>query len=423
MNYPITRKSYGVLRIFIAGLLLITVSCKSDKSKEIEADIPDVEDVLNQVEEAIDKTVKQITEETQHEKPAVSTPVGDRPIRLTAQSFKEPIVLTHQPGAEVDYIIDSNSTFSTEVTIEPGVIIEFTEGSALYSNKSGSISAIGTANEPIILRGEEDLKGYWQGVYFRGNKSIKNKLEHVHIQNAGSHNVGAALRIDDSRLSLESCKITNSLGYGINIWASSTISSMDNCTVTGNEKPMRIDVPNLSAVKSTNSFKGNDDDYITVYGGWVEKDATWNKIDVTYRLSESIIVRKAMLTIMPGVTIEFPTEGTLKMDKHGALVAEGTANEPIVFTGTTKMKKSWRGIYFDNTKRPENKIAFAEFHYSGIGAPSANIYTGGDSMLEVHDIKFIDIDGCAINPNKRNPNMTIGENITSNTDCAVSDYL
>src|SRR5439155_699642 len=65
----------------------------------------------------------------------------------------------------------------------------------------------------------------------------------------------------------------------------------------------------------------------------------------------------AVLTIDPGVTVAFSDGVSLNVGDvangmgHGALLAEGTETNPIVFTSaaSTPVPGSWGGVFFDQT--------------------------------------------------------------------------
>lgn len=80
------------------------------------------------------------------------------------------------------------------LTIEPGVKMRFTSGSALkvqhFTNEKPStaaIRALGTAAKPIILTSAADAPqpGDWQGVWFGGIPDATNEIDHMRIEYAG----------------------------------------------------------------------------------------------------------------------------------------------------------------------------------------------------------------------------------------------
>jgi len=61
-----------------------------------------------------------------------------------------------------------------------------------------------------------------------------------------------------------------------------------------------------------------------------------------------------------------------------------------------------------------------------MGVDAKNVYLWYDSALNIHDVKFYDIDGCAINwryslGTTTNPNLIIGNNIYVNNNGCIDD--
>lgn len=89
---------------------------------------------------------------------------------------------------------------------------------------------------------------------------------------------------------------------------------------------------------------------------------------------------KATLTIEPGVELRFLAGGSekgqllvraqsvaSKWEAQGTLIANGTADKPIVFTSQadTKMPGDWQGLYFEHVADPRNSVQFARISYAG----------------------------------------------------------
>ena len=62
------------------------------------------------------------------------------------------------------------------------------------------------------------------------------------------------------------------------------------------------------------------------------------------------------------------------------------------------------------------EIAFAEIKYSGLSAPEGNVWLWYNSILNIHDVRFSNINGCGINSRPPSAgsenNLIIGPNIT-----------
>ena len=85
----------------------------------------------------------------------------------------------------------------------------------------------------------------------------------------------------------------------------------------------------------------------------------------------------AVLTIEPGVVVQFAPGGSLKIDPiggsntaaaRGALIALGTPKEPIVFTsdrGNAAAAGDWVGITFGGAVNPQTVMQNVRIYYAG----------------------------------------------------------
>ncbi|HZH86305.1 MAG TPA: hypothetical protein VFD77_03245 [Brumimicrobium sp.] len=361
---------------------------------------------------------------------------GTKPaIVLDCDYFHVDRVLVNDPDAPVDYIINCKMDVYADIVIEPGVVIEFEQNAGIdiddFNIPKASLSAIGTQDKPIVFRGVKKEAGYWRGLMFDSNSS-RNELTHVRVEDAGGQafnsngDRGGVIVFADAKLKMNNSKVTNSQTYGLNAVYNGTNSLvLNNNTISGNNRPAYISANLIHSLNGTNHFSGNTEDYILIYtnADYITSSTTWHKTDVKYRTDGSFDVN-AMLTIEPGVEIEFSQGGYMKIGETGGIKAIGTPSDPIVFTGVSKVSKAWKGIYIDS-ENAENEIAHAEFNYSGIGSPEGNVWLWYDRFLNIHDVAFNTIHGCGIhykvmNGETNNPNLTIGQNITVDAGGCVS---
>ncbi len=89
------------------------------------------------------------------------------------------------------------------------------------------------------------------------------------------------------------------------------------------------------------------------------------------------------VTIEPGTTIAFQTDAGLIVNLEGSLNISGTADKPILLTGTDQQKGTWSGIIFYSND-VKNKIHHTTVEYAGGVAFNSNndrgaviIYSGG----------------------------------------------
>lgn len=340
----------------------------------------------------------------------------EEPVLLDCNYFMENRVLTNNPNAAVDYIISCKMKVEGEIIVEPGVVIEFQRDAGIeVENTTGaSFLARGTEEKPIVMRGTQGNKGFWAGLMFN-NANPKNELNHVQIIGAGGDKFnsngdqGAIIVWAAARLKLKNSIISNSETFGLNAGYNDAVLEIEDNLFTNNNIPVKINPNYLNYINSSNDYSGNTMDFVYVESGSIDNDANWRKINVpyvvmnssTYGFSKGIDIYK-VLRIEPGVKIEFESGTHLKLvDDPSGIVAVGSSSDPIIFTGVNKVPNGWVGIYF-NSANPLNEIGYAQFHYSGKTTGSFDYQSGTirvwyDNLLNIHDVTFSNITGCAIN--------------------------
>lgn len=118
--------------------------------------------------------------------------------------------------------------------------------------------------------------------------------------------------------------------------------------------------------------------------GDINEDTTWTA-DKTYVLTGEVYVNGATLTIDPGTEIRGTSGSALIIEKDAMLMADGTADAPIVFTsnniGNSPARGDWGGLVLLGTAtiNLEGGVGQAE----GFTVPPT--YGGGDSPDDAHN--------------------------------------
>lgn len=103
------------------------------------------------------------------------------------------------------------------LTLEPGVKIVAEDGTSIDVRSGGSLTAIGTAQKPIIFTAKTQSAGAWEGIEFFESSSKNNTFDYAQILYAGSGpaaiKVGGAFQ--GSYASVANTKIQYSDGFGI----------------------------------------------------------------------------------------------------------------------------------------------------------------------------------------------------------------
>jgi RHS repeat-associated protein len=329
-----------------------------------------------------------------------------------------------------------NSTVESGVTltIEPGV--KLTLGSL---NVKGTLKAEGTAEKPVVFTGAKEEKGgEWTNIVFKPG-SGESVLDHVEVAYGGSTApLGAAGTVEV--LGGSSPKITNSTfrhdaatsiyvfeggapeianneisdcytakekaGRGIYYYASSKqtgevnihgnsvarckagitvytlLSSVTGKTLGSNtvaeteEKALSFEGGDIPGDVTGNTLSGNKENVIWV-SGTVNHSETWSNGGSQVRFGgEVTVAAEATLTITEGVYLMNP-----KMRVKGTLKAEGTAKEPIIFTGAKGLPGEWSSITFEPGSG-ESLLDHVEVAYGGgvgIFDPQGTIVSKGSS--------------------------------------------
>lgn len=115
-----------------------------------------------------------------------------------------------------DYVLTAQIDLSAQLTIDRGVRLETRAGTRITVRDNGTVVAVGTADEPILIDGMKWRRGYWRGFQFLGG-STGNTFSHVDIANGGREEEESAnfyVR-DGATLSVTSSVVRDSDTWGI----------------------------------------------------------------------------------------------------------------------------------------------------------------------------------------------------------------
>ena len=283
----------------------------------------------------------------------------------------------------------------TTLTLLPGAILKFDpcKRLAVWST-SGELVAQGTATAPIRFTSSRvsPLPGDWIGIRFCSTTNAENSnnnsiLEHCIIEYTGCDNSGAIFVYNEDPL-IRNVTFNNNSYYGIfvsayadpviensyfaagsmyDIYFSSTadasriigntitngihlyggsITALTGNTIYYNDSyPLRINAANVDEFLAQNTIANvGADSFLEVTGGTIAKDSIWTD-RFTYHILGTIDIngtdgadRITRLTIDPGVELRFNSGVSLRVAYRrtaGALMAQGTAAHPVLFTANT----------------------------------------------------------------------------------------
>jgi hypothetical protein len=293
------------------------------------------------------------------------------------------------------YSVTGNVTMQATLTIEPGAILEFDDDTYLLIDDAGLIRAIETASNPIIFRGATETAGFWRGVLVYSDNA-QNRLEHVEISHTGSGQIGGKIGavvldgFNTGRMALAHVSMTTGLGHGLVVEDEATLVEMSNGTFGDlASTPILITPNHVAALDSASSFlPSNGDNRVEIdASGVLDSDATWPNPGVPYFVNEELDIQGA-LTIEDGSRFEFGASVRMEIDPGGALIADASGGERIVFTGAEQTPGYWRGIQIESDDT-RNVMDYVEVSYAGelngfAGSEEGNVYLYGGGSEDAY---------------------------------------
>ncbi|HKY97812.1 MAG TPA: fibronectin type III domain-containing protein [Gemmatimonadaceae bacterium] len=292
---------------------------------------------------------------------------------------------TWSPGTAgcVHYLVKGSVTVWDDLTIQPGTSIAF--GANAELNIQGSLKAIGTAGSLIRFIGEQQVRGYWRGLYFYSN-SAANELTYVEVAYAGGGGATNAANITVDafdRLKLTNSLVRESAGIGVYVDNEAGIPSFSTNVLRNNARSgIRIGAEQLGQLDTGSDYvTANGTNYLDVYGTSIHIAQTWRITSAPIHLTGSSVIWES-LTITPGMT--FLLGPNAELNVQGSLTAIGTASSQIRFIGEQQVRGYWHGLYFYSNSAA-NELTYVEVAYAGGGVATnaANITVDAFDRLKL----------------------------------------
>lgn len=284
-------------------------------------------------------------------------------------SNPDAIVLLENKSDGVDYIIDCAVDVEVDLKIQPGVVIEFASNAGMDIKESGSLSAVGSANSPIIFKGKTASPGFWGVLHFDSNNP-NNELNYVSIADGGGSNSfnNASIWVNDNnsgQLTFKNSTIKNSKGYGLVVEDNASIPDFSNNTFSNNgDAPLDISMLNIGSLDSASNYgDGNTKNYVSVNGSQVNLPQVIKSINVPYLIKGNSNIIDGV-TLNPGVQFLMASGANIDVKSSGSLQAIGTSSDPISIKGEVDAVGYWGAIEI-LSNNPLNEFAFVNIKNGG----------------------------------------------------------
>ena len=285
------------------------------------------------------------------------------------------------------YTLSGVATAEGAITVSPGTTIVFGEGALLSLELNSSFEAIGTAEKPIVLRGRETTPGYWNGLSFSSHSS-HNRLSHVTIEGAGlkGKDAAAVLLASGAQLAIDHSTVRNAAGSGILLYDHASFSHFEANHFEAIDFPLTIKASDAAMIDPETTFSNNKHNVVFIQprDGRIEEDSLWRSLPVPYEIGNSLDLA-AHLTLEPGAKLQFEEGGSIDVTLHGSLTAIGTAEKPIILTGTEESPGFWSGINFE-VSSAQNVLRNVDLRFAGArSGPTAScvgVWAAGSATVQ-----------------------------------------
>ena len=265
-------------------------------------------------------------------------------------------------GLEVDYIVEGwiNIEGNALLTIEPGVTIMFTgTNGGMTVHENAGLRMVGTADKPIKFVGplNNPNNGSWNRIVLTSKRN-DNVWEYVQFIRGGSSDYvwEGVVDIQGAKLAMRNCTIDGSLGYGIDMEYGARFTAFEGNTIKNCAQYPIVseDWDGLLDLTADNTFISNGHNFIDARCRDInmEGHTTLKAMPIPYYMERGLwIAGGYKLTIEPGTQMYFKSEQNVDMEQQVTLIADGTAEKPIIFRGMEDEDSYWKGIKYHSTKQ------------------------------------------------------------------------
>ncbi len=293
---------------------------------------------------------------------------------------------------------------STNLTINSGIVIKPWSNAGIYVEGGFKVNGGATAAEKVVFTSIKDDNfgnpgdtngdgnatspaiNNWETIEFKSTSDDAFSLINNCIIKFGGYGSKGALTFTDAGPTITNSTISDS-HFGVKCNGSSTpdidIVTIQNCKYDPIAMSLKSNPTFSNIIFSANGSSG-----VKILEGTLSSDATLSKrsiagiSNIAYIIDNLTVSPNAVLTIKPGVVIKFNLGYYNSIVVNGALIANGTLAENIVFTSlnddnvggdtnndgnsSVPAKGNWRSIQFNSsTTQAQNSLEHCSIRYGG----------------------------------------------------------
>ncbi|MFN8492308.1 MAG: right-handed parallel beta-helix repeat-containing protein [Caldilineaceae bacterium] len=316
-----------------------------------------------------------------------------------------------------------------QLVIEPGVVVKFADGKNLTVN--GILVAEGTADQRIVFTSLKDdtvagdtngdktatwaKPGDWGHIVFGdASTDAKTKLRYTLVRYAGR--TGDAVFVDSASPAIRDNLIVNNAGFGLHLRIQATPLVQNNWILDNTGGGVKLESTSAGLFDSNRlwgnsgyaiymdgscypALTNNEVYYNAINGVRVSGTVSFNQMwypNLVYVIDGSLTINNGpALTLQPNVVVKFK-DANSNLLVNGVLIADTTADQPIVFTslhddeyggdtnnndgGTWPAPGNWQRIYYSDSSDDSRNILRNVLVAYG-GSQSSGNYAGRQSVV------------------------------------------
>jgi hypothetical protein len=261
--------------------------------------------------------------------------------------------------------------------VQPGIEVQTIRG---FGVDGGRLTAIGTADQPILFTGVNKTPGGWWGITIGGDteRLAHATFDHVIIEYGGTadSDYSANLVVTSAVVTVTNSIVRNGPSHGIADHGGAPDEghqlTVINTSILDNAKSaLLMDDESADPIVRALTVTGNGQNGL-VQDAPIAGDHRWENVGLPYLVAGDLGIYNGALTIEPGVTVQFAAAG--RMQVNGSLYAIGTITQPIVFTGPSQQPGSWGGIQYNGSESTFLVLRYCDIGYGGQGQGMLRIY-------------------------------------------------
>ena len=241
-----------------------------------------------------------------------------------------------------------NNIDNATLTIEPGTTILMNANADITINTGAGFIADGTPAEAIVFTGATAQNGFWDYIEFESDAVNANcVMDYCVVEYGGGYSSNGAMIYVDNAPTITNSIIRHSASNAVKIDNNARPTFTGNTITLNDLSPVLGDFESIGSI-GVGNYTGNTRDYLDIQSGELNDDITLLAQDTPYRLNGYNAVRNAVLTIQAGTVIEMNANADLDISTNGGIMAIGTSETPIIFTGAVAQKGYWDYLEVDD---------------------------------------------------------------------------